>query len=628
MSSHAPSARMPRRPDIHYMLKLATDFPQPEQRESQTYLMRYKTLLERALNLLVSNFTASIRKLCAETTEAMVQRSSTLTTTQHTFLNGLFQARLVEMTAIYEPLFRQAKMAFEPTHPSLRVHPKLPRKVTEETSRIAREVYNHMVQLVLEEFAAERSKLCLVDYENEVKDIRVKEQNRLAIHASTGDALTLVHTAQQYFQSLFERIELENMHYLKMWYRESALGKYRNMGSFDEFFTTKCPFHGYVDAMAEKLHVALRASFAAANVKELLTFRNWLRTMEEQYMGEEELQQRQHGELDSTVEFRLSHRTAAQAVQWVDLELLPKLNNLVSKDITSFIPSPAHLIYAEFATMSDPDPENGDPPPAYEAKTFVYPPVAAAMKILTMYHEADYREHTYEVIHESTKSILRAGVVMNRMTAPNGGPVNSQLFMIYQFLQLKDFIINKEVMSTRTQTVLELPDPRSTFKDLRSRGHIFSPTAYYGLLTSGVLLPRVMENILDARTELDGELRKAIMAFADVWAHRYMEVRSTVSGQNAIDVREEMRHAISKWFSEDGLVGSLLADAAKERSKQISALPGAERPDPSVRNLSHNHAEGYRTGGSHIQGSRTGGSRSGDSHARSFRGPAYREGWI
>lgn len=603
--------------------------------------MRYKTLLERALNLLVSNFTINIRKLCAETTEAMVQRSAMMTTTQHTFLNGLFQARLVEMTAIYEPLFTQARLAFEPSHVVLRVHPDNAGQATEKSSRVARDVYSHMIQLVLEEYAAERSKLCLVDYENEVKEIRVKEQKRLATQAPTGDASTLFHSAQHHFKSLFERIELENEHYVKMWYRQSTLERYRNMGSFDEFFTIKSPFHGYVDAMAEKLHVALRASFAGESAKELLAFRNWLRTVEEQYTGEQELLLRQHGELDSTMESRLSQRTAAQAVQWVDAELLPKLNVLVSKDITNFIPSPAHLTYAEFANTPDSKSENGDPSSTYEPKTFEYPPVAAAMSILTMYHETDYREHTYEVIHEATKSILRAGEILNRMAPPHGGPVNAQLFMIYQFLQLKDLIINKEVMSTRTQTVLEFPDARSTFNDLRSRGHIFSPTAYYNLLKSGVLLPRVMENILDARTELDGELRKVIMAFADVWASKYMEEHKTVLRQNVSNVKEEMRQAISKWFGENGLVGSLLVDAAQERTRQLSALPGreersGERPQLSGKNSLDNHSDGSyversraglsRAGGSYVGGSRTASSRPGDSHARNSRAPASHAG--
>lgn len=55
----------------------------------------------------------------------------------------------------------------------------------------------------------------------------------------------------------------------------------------------------------------------------------------------------------------------------------------------------------------------------------------------------------------------------------------------------------------------------STFYELRDRGGLFDPRALWHLISNptGTLLPRVVENMLDAKVELDGQLRTVINDF-------------------------------------------------------------------------------------------------------------------
>ncbi|KAI9872466.1 MAG: Golgi transport complex subunit 3, partial [Watsoniomyces obsoletus] len=53
----------------------------------------------------------------------------------------------------------------------------------------------------------------------------------------------------------------------------------------------------------------------------------------------------------------------------------------------------------------------------------------------------------------------------------------------------------------------------STFYELRDRGGLFNYRTWAKLFSSGGLLPRVVENMLDAKVELDGRLRNVINEF-------------------------------------------------------------------------------------------------------------------
>lgn len=67
---------------------------------------------------------------------------------------------------------------------------------------------------------------------------------------------------------------------------------------------------------------------------------------------------------------------------------------------------------------------------------------------------------------------------------------------------------------------LDFSSVTSTFYELRERGGLFNPANLVRGLVGGSLLPRVVENMLDAKAELDGRLRTIINDFTSAFAGR------------------------------------------------------------------------------------------------------------
>lgn len=68
----------------------------------------------------------------------------------------------------------------------------------------------------------------------------------------------------------------------------------------------------------------------------------------------------------------------------------------------------------------------------------------------------------------------------------------------------------------------------STFSELRERGGFWNPASWVKLAAGG-LMPRVVENMLDAKAELDGRLRAVINDFVNGFAMRVIAPLSETS---------------------------------------------------------------------------------------------------
>ena len=70
----------------------------------------------------------------------------------------------------------------------------------------------------------------------------------------------------------------------------------------------------------------------------------------------------------------------------------------------------------------------------------------------------------------------------------------------------------------------------STFYELRDRGGLFDPRALWRLISNpgATLLPRVVENMLDAKAELDGQLRTVINDFCATCSGRITAAIATI----------------------------------------------------------------------------------------------------
>lgn len=91
-------------------------------------------------------------------------------------------------------------------------------------------------------------------------------------------------------------------------------------------------------------------------------------------------------------------------------------------------------------------------------------------------------------------------------------PIDGQLFLIKHLLILKQQIVAFDIEFVTPDISIDFSGVTSTFWELRERGGLFNPRNLMRLVGHG-LFPRVVENMLDAKVELDGRLRTVINEF-------------------------------------------------------------------------------------------------------------------
>lgn len=97
--------------------------------------------------------------------------------------------------------------------------------------------------------------------------------------------------------------------------------------------------------------------------------------------------------------------------------------------------------------------------------------------------------------------------------------VDGQLFLIKHLLILKQQIVAFDIEFVTTDVSIDFSGVTNTFWELRERGGLFDPRNLWRLVGGG-LLPKVVENMLDAKAELDGRLRTVINEFTNNFAAR------------------------------------------------------------------------------------------------------------
>lgn len=103
-------------------------------------------------------------------------------------------------------------------------------------------------------------------------------------------------------------------------------------------------------------------------------------------------------------------------------------------------------------------------------------------------------------------SLTQASALLTKSTSPT----DAALFLVSHLLLLKQQIVafDIEFVTPETEVQYDISSITNTFWELRSRGGLFNPRNLVGLL-----IPKVVENMLDAKAEVDARLRQAINDF-------------------------------------------------------------------------------------------------------------------
>ncbi|KEF61902.1 uncharacterized protein A1O9_03474 [Exophiala aquamarina CBS 119918] len=148
-----------------------------------------------------------------------------------------------------------------------------------------------------------------------------------------------------------------------------------------------------------------------------------------------------------------------------------------------------------------------------------YPTLAKAIQLLSriyrLVNSSVFDDLAHQIVHQTTISLHSASLQISSKSSPADG----QLFLLRSLLLLKSQIVAFDIEYVTPDVSFDFSGVASTFYELRERGGLFNPRSWVKLFSTGGLLPRVVENMLDAKVELDGRLRTVINDFTAGFAN-------------------------------------------------------------------------------------------------------------
>jgi hypothetical protein len=132
----------------------------------------------------------------------------------------------------------------------------------------------------------------------------------------------------------------------------------------------------------------------------------------------------------------------------------------------------------------------------------------------------------HRIVHSTTVSLTHAAALLSK----SASPTDSALFLVSHLLLLKQQIVafDIEFVTPETEVQYNMSSISTTFWELRSRGGLFNPRNLVGLL-----IPKVVENMLDAKDEVDARLRQAINEFTSQFIGRMTSPIDVAKGKQA-----------------------------------------------------------------------------------------------
>ncbi|KAL4873511.1 hypothetical protein BDV12DRAFT_79772 [Aspergillus spectabilis] len=147
-----------------------------------------------------------------------------------------------------------------------------------------------------------------------------------------------------------------------------------------------------------------------------------------------------------------------------------------------------------------------------------YPTLRKAVWLLSriyrLVNSTVFDDLAHQIVHQTTASLHHASSSISSKSSADG-----QLFLMSHLLILKQQIVAFDIEYVAPEVSFDFSGVTSTFWELRERGGLFNPRNLMKLVGHG-LLPRVVENMLDAKVELDGRLRTVINDFINSFASK------------------------------------------------------------------------------------------------------------
>lgn len=502
----------------------------PKHRESATYRSRYRLLLTRALTLIRVHFTNALREIAADVAKRIADRQLN-DTTMSALLYAKFRVGAPELKRI-----------------GLEIQKRVVLPAGAEPGAEAE--YQSLMNELYQSYSATRGRLIL--------PIVTKKIGEIAQAPSTSkDLVSFARSSISYIRGIcFDEYDL-----------------------WGEWFEGDGGVYDFLESMCEPLYDHLRPR--TIHETQILKLCELCTLIQTRYMEEEEEEEEE--EEVAVVETSKLEFTALvhPALQDTQNRLVFLSLNVLRDEIERYKPKPEDLDYpaknkkqavsgaksnqpvlsGRKAPKSEAPPtpqmpktpmvvEEDDPDARWSFNTETafkdwYPTLRKAIwllsKIYRLVHvslvfanvrllaliisqSSVFDDLAHRIVHGTTLSLAHASTLLSK----SASPTDAALFLIAHLLLLKQQIVafDIEFVTPETDLQYDLSSITNTFWELRARGGLFNPRSLVGLL-----IPKVVENMLDAKAEVDTRLRQAIQDFTAQFVGRMTAPIKTKDGK-------------------------------------------------------------------------------------------------
>ncbi|PYH40433.1 Golgi transport complex subunit COG3 [Aspergillus saccharolyticus JOP 1030-1] len=482
-----------------------------EQKEAGVYRSRYRLLMTRALTLIRTHFVTSLRDIYADASKKIADKQLN-ETTMSTLLYAKFRVGAPELKQIGLEIQKRA------------VPPVDPDQGTEAE-------YQSLLNELHANYAATRGKVMIPLVQKNLSDIAQSP-------TSSQDLVAFARASISYIRGV-------------------CLDEFELWG---EWFHGQGGLYDFLETICEPLYDHLRPRIIHEDkIVKLCQLCTLLQT---RYLSD------QDEESDQPVDAsQLDFTTLIQpALEDVQTRLVFRAQAFLRDEIERYKPRPEDLDYparnrqfsisvtegqisgrkvasgplvnvqkpmkqAEDGTDIDPDAKwDLETPNAFSGW---YPTLRKAIWLLSriyrLVNSTVFDDLAHQIVHQTTLSLHHASTLIPvsttgsnprspTPTSPTRLETHRQLFLMSHLLILKQQIVAFDIEYVAPETSLDFSGLTHTFWELREeRGGLFNPRNLVRLVGHG-LLPRVVENMLDAKVELDGRLRTVINDFINGFA--------------------------------------------------------------------------------------------------------------
>ncbi|OJD34630.1 golgi complex component cog3 [Diplodia corticola] len=463
----------------------------PNHSESATYRSRYRLLLTRALSLIRVHFTNTLREIAADVSKRIADRQLNDTT----------------MSALLYAKFRVGAAELKELGLEIQKRAVLPADADPDSEPEYQSLMNELYQ----SYSATRGRLILPLIAKKMAEISLAP-------SSANDLVTFARSSISYIRGIC----------------------FDEYGLWEEWFVGEGGVYDFLESIMEPFYDYLRPR--TIHETQLVKLCELCTLIQTRYMEEEE------EEYEPVESVRLKFADLIlPALEDAQTRLVFLTLSILRDEIEYYKPKPEDLDYhsrnrkpseadqtgpvlSGKKTTNGPmmipaglEDEDGDSRWAFNAEAAFrdwYPTLRKAIwllsKIYRLVNSTVFDDLAHQIVHQTTLSLYAAAAQI----ASRHSPTDSQLFLIKHLLLLKQQIVAFDIEFVAQDVSLDFSSVTSTFYELRDRGALFNPANLVRGLVAGSLLPRVVENMLDAKAELDGRLRTVINDFTSAFAGR------------------------------------------------------------------------------------------------------------